>query len=298
MSWRILLGDAVAHFLDRRGVHVFKSRFDNPVPDLARLRRDRARHRRPSAMRGVDMNLAGQLELLRTKLARRRGECDFPVGPAKSPWDYSLGPKPSFGLLSAIALHAMVREERPRRVVEIGSGNSTLVAARAARMNAAEGAPVELTAIDPFPSFPLVGMPGLARHLERPVQDVDGEEFARLEAGDILFIDSSHVVATGNDVVHLFLDVLPRLARGVLVQVHDIFFPFDYPEDWILENRWFWNEQYLLQAFLAHNAAWRVEWCESHVKHAAADELERWLPGAARASVNGDSNSLWMRRVA
>jgi hypothetical protein len=91
--------------------------------------------------------------------------------------------------------------------------------------------------------------------------------------------------------------VLPRLRPGVLVQIHDIFFPHEYPRDWVLDNRWYWTEQYLVQAFLAFNDRFRVELCESWLKAKAREALERALPGFARPEVNARSNALWIRRI-
>jgi len=82
---------------------------------------------------------------------------------------------------------------------------------------------------------------------------------------DILFIDSSHVLKIGSDVQYEYLEILPRLAPGVLVHLHDIFLPMEYPKNWILTDHYFWNEQYLLQAFLIHNVAMKVLWAGSYM---------------------------------
>ena len=128
--------------------------------------------------------------------------------------------------------------------------------------------------------------------IETKVQDVDVEFFSQLESGDILFIDSSHTVKIGGDVNYLFLEVLPRLKAGVIVHVHDIFFPFEYRRDWVLEEFRFWTEQYLLQAFLIFNSEFEVLMANSYLNHyhrpdlkAAFPDLRRWIGG-----------SFWMRR--
>jgi hypothetical protein len=100
---------------------------------------------------------------------------------------------------------------------------------------------------------------GITRLLELKVQDVQLAEFARLQAGDILFIDSSHVAKTGSDVLHLYFEVLPRLAPGVRIHVHDIFLPFDYPRRWVLDENRSWNEQYLLRALLMYSSRFKVD---------------------------------------
>ena len=150
----------------------------------------------------------------------------------------------------------MVRHFQPRRIIEVGSGFSSLVFGQAAAKNKSSA----LICIDPFPHEfrKSNGIPALQSLIEKKVQDVDLEFFSQLESGDILFIDSSHTVKIGGDVNYLFLEVLPRLKAGVIVHVHDIFFPFEYRRDWVLEEFRFWTEQYLLQAFLIFNSEFEV----------------------------------------
>ena len=126
------------------------------------------------------------------------------------------------------------------------------------------------------------------------MQAVPLDVFARLGDGDILFIDSSHVARCGGDVPFLFLEVLPRLNRGVIVHVHDIFFPKEYPEEWLRQKFLFWNEQYLLQAFLAFNAAYEVVLSTSYLFHAYPDEVKATFP---RSPWWGAGGSFWMRRT-
>jgi hypothetical protein len=126
------------------------------------------------------------------------------------------------------------------------------------------------------------------------VQEVAMAEFEALNAGDILFIDSTHVARTGSDVVHEYLEILPRLRPGVLVHIHDIFLPFEYPRDWIMEARFFWNEQYLLQALLAHSRAFEVIW-PGYLMHRERPEV---LAGAFPAydAARHRPSSWWMVR--
>ena len=129
-------------------------------------------------------------------------------------------------------------------------------------------------------------------------EDLKPTFFQGLQPNDVLFIDSAHVVRTGGDVNHLFLEVLPRLQAGVYVHVHDIFFPFEYPRSWVVEERRFWSEQYLLQAFLMYNSAFEVVWCENYMKAKFPDEIERVLPGRFSYDDKSDASSFWMRKVA
>lgn len=197
---------------------------------------------------GIDLRGDEQLALVGALGAHRFAwDADRP-GPRYDPANDQFPPH------DAAVLYGMVRHLRPRRMVEVGCGWSTTVAAAAIRDGDVGTA---LTCIEPYPRAFLRDMADVLTLREAKVEHVPLEVFDALEAGDVCFIDSSHVVKTGSDVVHLFLEVLPRLARGVVVHVHDIFIPEDYPEGWV-RNGFNWNEQYLLQAFLAGHASAEV----------------------------------------
>jgi len=132
--------------------------------------------------------------------------------------------------------------------------------------------------------------------LKARVEDIEVEEILRLlSPGDILFIDSSHTIQTGGDVPYLFLEVLPRLQAGVLVHIHDIFFPFDYPSDWVMDG-WGWNEQYLVHAFLAGNKAFEILWPARYLWERQRAAIVELIPSAA--ALNRQPSSLWLRKVA
>ncbi|HEU4933959.1 MAG TPA: class I SAM-dependent methyltransferase [Pyrinomonadaceae bacterium] len=174
---------------------------------------------------------------------------------------------------------------QPQRIIEIGGGYSTQIAAKALAANR-KG---KLTCIEPYPER-LNG--SNVELIQERVEEMNVDFFSTLEANDILFIDSSHTVKFRSDVCYEFLEILPRLARGVWVHVHDIFFPHDYPAEWLINRRLALNEQYLLEAFLSFN------------KTFAPQLANHWLclehnESAARLWPNADNNSssFWMRRV-
>jgi len=283
-------------FWQARGVHILPVNFDMPVPDTGQL--DPRLWDRRSALPGIDMDETGQLALLDRFVTSYRAEYEqFPRLPTGEPHRYHVD-NGGFESVDGEVLYCMVRERRPRRVFEIGSGNSTKVTADAVCRNQADGAPAcQLVAFEPHPGEVLVqGLPGLTQLVPSCAQDIPLSRFDELEEDDILFIDSSHVLRVGSDVQYLFLEVLPRLRPGVLVHVHDIFLPAEYPREWIMEKHWFWNEQYLLQAFLSGNTSFQVLWASSylHLRHperlaaafASYDPATRW-PG-----------SFWIRKVA
>jgi predicted O-methyltransferase YrrM len=210
-----------------------------------------------------------------------------------------------FGAQDAFTYYGLIREQRPARVLEVGSGYSSLMAARAAARNGV----TQVTCIEPYPTDThnshLRAEAGF-RLIETPVQQVALETFTSLAAGDILFIDSSHVAKPNSDVEFLFFEVLPRIAPGVLVHVHDIFLPRGYTNYYYLDLNRHWNENYLLGALLLENPRWRVEIANAFVAdfghNAALNEIIVALAGGdaakrdALAAVAG-GGSIWLRRL-
>lgn len=296
---RLLFSKRSFDLFQRIGVHVTPNHFYSPVPDTRELDRRAGFWDEECDMPGVDLREAQQVDWLRNVLSPLRHECSFPLDPTGVPHEYFVR-NGAFGLISAAVLHCMIRHFSPRTFIEIGSGNSTCVSARAALMNQAEGKPVRLIAVEPFPNDVLRrGFPGLTRLIPEKAQDLGRDLFTELQAGDILFIDSSHVVRMGNDVLFLYLEVLPRLAKGVVVHIHDIFLPRHYPRRWVVEGRRFWAEQYLLQAFLALNPCFEVLWCGNLVQHKHPGALREVfpLPDGLPAEEGYASSSFWMRRI-
>jgi hypothetical protein len=200
----------------------------------------------------------------------------------------------SYEAVDAHILQAVIRQGRPRRVLEFGSGRSTLVTAAACQRNASDGWPVIFIAADPAPQPFIVPPPlGVSRFLAVGARGVDPGLFTQLEAGDIMFVDTTHTVKVGGEVNYLILDVLPRLAPGVIVHFHDIFLPFEYPREWIQARGFYWAEQYLLQAFLAENPCWRVSCATFAISRLFPERLAALVPEAPHVR----PSSLWLERV-
>src|ERR1044071_9524271 len=134
--------------------------------------------------------------------------------------------------------------------------------------------------------------PGLQTLIEKNVQEINLEFFSQLESGDILFIDSSHTVKIGGDVNYLFLEILPRLKPGVIVHVHDIFLPFEYRRDWVMDEFRFWSEQYLLQAFLTFNSEFEVLLANRYLAYRYLEDLKAAFPNLT----SWGGGSFWMPR--
>jgi predicted O-methyltransferase YrrM len=283
-----------------RGFHVTVNHFYEPVPDTTKLPPSTfTRERMPA---GVDFRDAAQLELLDVFQREYRREYEtLPAQPQSDPLQFYMR-NGAYEDVDAEILYCMVRHLKPKRIIEIGSGYSTLLALQACRKNAAEGCPAcDFKAVEPYPNELLKsGRAGVTSLIELPVQQVPLSEFERLTAGDILFIDSSHVLKIGSDVQYEFLEILPRLQPGVHIHVHDIFIPLEYPESWIRENGWFWSEQYLLEAFLAFNPRFEVTWAGRYMHLRQPERLRAAFPSYAAAANDAERQwpaSFWMRRV-
>jgi Methyltransferase domain len=191
--------------------------------------------------------------------------------------------------------YAVVRHLRPQRVLELGSGSSTLVLARACRANERAGHRTELHSVDPAPARDVdADLPGLTSHRRLRAQEVPLAEFRSLAASDVLFVDTSHTVKLGGEVAWLVLDVLPLLATGVWVHFHDIWLPYEYHRVLVEDMEMHWAEQYLLQAFLAGNPAFEVTLATQAIARADPGGLESLVP-----SYRGDNfpTSFWLRRT-
>jgi Methyltransferase domain len=279
---------------EQYGFHITPNHFYQPIPDVSQLKE--TLWERPADLAGIDMNDAGQLALLDQVCAQYKSEYNqFPDQPTSIAYEYYFN-QLMFRSVDAEILYCIIRHFKPARIVEIGSGFSTLVAAAACRKNHEAGYVTELTCVEPYPSDVLRrGVPGLARLIATKLEDVDVTLFTSLAANDILFIDSSHVLRIGNDVYYEYLHILPQMAPGVFVHVHDIFLPFEYPRQWVMDEYRFWTEQYLLQAFLMFNHSFKVVWGGSYMHHKYGDKLR----GAFR-SYNPEAvlpGSFWMQRV-
>ena len=190
---------------------------------------------------------------------------------------------PGYPQFDARTLYYFLREHKPRRYLEVGSGLSTFYASLAAARNSADGSPLQITCIEPYPFDALRALPGFEL-VEGYVQDTPLEVFESMESGDVLFIDSSHALKIDSDVAFLFLEVLPRLRPGVFVHVHDVHFPFNGPfpaDTWLFGERWpvYWNEAMVMQTFLAFNTSFEVLLSVPMLRHCDESFLRDKLHG-------------------
>jgi len=277
------------------GFHITPVHYYMPVPDTSSLAE--ILWNSQSALVGIDVNEISQQELLKNFLIYRQEYDSLPKVKTVNPCQYFVHNN-SFDSVDGEILYCMIRYFKPKKILEIGSGFSTILSAQAIQKNKMENAEdvCELEAVDPYPNEIIrTGFPGFSKLVSLRVQDIPLSSFEVLEKNDILFIDSSHVLKIGSDVQYLYLEVLPRLKSGVIIHIHDIFLPAEYPKNLVLKEHIFWNEQYLLQAFLTFNDHFKILWNGSfmHLKYPGLLEAafcsykrnEQW-PG-----------SFWMQKV-
>lgn len=242
----------------------------------------------PNEVPGIDLNLERQLQWVETL---KGYYADIPYPEQPEPGHRYYYENVYYSYTDAMMLYAFYRKLQPKKVIEIGSGFSS-----AAMLDARDQLqyPTHFTFIDPFPERLQSLLTEADRHtvsvIAQPVQQVDLALFDQLQAGDILFIDSSHVLKTGSDVHHNLFAILPRLQPGVYIHFHDVFWPFEYPREWVL-NGTNWNELYALRSFLMHNQAYSVE-CFGHYLHSRQERLFAEMP-TTRKNWGGN---LWVRK--
>ncbi len=267
--------------------------FYSPIPSLDEVKRDARRLFGPPArtIAGIDLNEAAQLALL-DDIKRYYRDLSFPD--KKSPGFRYFYQNLTYSFSDAIFLYGMIRHARPRRIVEVGSGSSSCVMLDTIDLHLDHQ--VTCTFIEPYPDrlLSLLRPQDLGRVtiLQERVQDVDPEPFLALDRNDILFIDSSHSVKIGSDVTYLLGEILPRLRPGVYVHFHDIFYPFEYPEEWVADGR-AWNEAYALRAFLTFNDTFEIVLFNTYLERFHREVFERDMPLCLR----NEGGSIWLRRV-
>jgi len=247
--------------------HYYEPRFDHRTPNPA-FSQDRD-------LGGIDWNVAAQLEMMeRFKFSDEL--LDIAQNkPEKIGFYLNNG---VFESGDAEYWYQIIRAIKPKKIIEVGGGNSTLMALKAIDKNRQDD-PVyrcEHICIEPY-EMPWLEAAGVSVFRSK-VEEIEPAFFSQLRAGDILFIDSSHVIRPQGDVLFEYLELLPSLEKGVIVHVHDIFSPKNYPKQWMQEEIRFWNEQYLLEAFLSHNSSWAIIGALNYLRHHHYEKLKAIAP--------------------
>jgi hypothetical protein len=268
--------------------------FYSPIADLKDIeRRQLVIWNKQKDMQAISLDASAQLALMHQSFKPYVSDIDFPVEKSADPTSYYYR-NDQFPVVDAEVLFCMLRHFKPRRMIEVGSGFSSLITAHVNRTFFA-GA-LNFSCIEPYPrQFLIDGVNGISDLVVQKVEDIPVSYFESLKDGDILFIDSSHVSKVGSDVNYLFFEIIPRLNKGVLVHIHDIFLPEEYPKKWVIDEGRHWNEQYLVRAFLQFNTAFEILWASHFMAQNHTQEVHGVFP---RFPSHGGGGSLWLRRVA
>lgn len=259
-------------FASKMGVIIMPKHYYVPISDPNFLDKNRYWNK-PSEMVGIDADPDDQMKALRSTVYLYKDEY--------ADWDYtkdiSVNAGPGFGYIEAQALHGYMRHLRPQKIIEVGSGVSTQCMLRALDLCRQEDPDYQfnITCVEPYPSEILKHDTRL-NLVERRVEDVDLVLFESLAEGDFLFIDSSHAIRTGSDVITIYNEILPRLKPGVFIHIHDIYFPYLFQRNPFSFMQW--HETSLLQAFLSFNESFSIQFSLSMLHYAKTDELNEVFP--------------------
>ncbi len=273
--------------LDRLGVFPIRNSYYEPQFKYAELDKVSLA---PRNLPGIDWNMDGQLDFL-SKLTYADELSDLSVPKGKLDFDIDNG---SFASGDAEYWYQIIRSVKPRKIIEIGSGNSTLMALRALEKNRADDSSYacEHICVEPYEA-PWLEQAGV-KLIRNLVENVDSSIISDLDENDILFIDSSHIIRPRGDVLFEYLELLPSLKKGVIVHIHDIFSPRNYPARWLRDEVLFWNEQYLLEAFLTNNHDWEIIGALNFLSHDHFDKVKKVAPFLAK---DRDPGSFYIRKI-
>lgn len=266
--------------------------FYSPIPSLDEIKRDESK-----IFGNIDREIIG-FELHETEQLKLLNEFvgyydEMPFQSHKQEGLRYYFENPAYSYSDAILLHCMIRHLKPKRVIEIGSGFSSCMALDTNELFFGDS--ITTTFIEPYPELLMSLIKDKDKNtiklISTRLQDVDLREFETLKANDILFIDSTHVSKINSDVNRIYFDILPRLSSGVYIHIHDIFYPFEYPKDWIYEGR-AWNEMYLLRAFLQYNSAFRIVLMNTFMEHFHESFFQQKMP----LCLKNTGGSIWIRK--
>ena len=257
--------------LDRMGLHVLPKHYYTPVPDLAWLDKNRSSWMGRSSLKGIEWDLPKQFEWL-------KNTCESHYNEVAGLESYSSfvegGSGPGYGPIESQVLHCFIRSHAPARIIEIGSGVSTMCMLQAAALNQRDGIRIpNITCVEPFPSKNLRQNKKIEL-VPKICQEVPLSLFESLSSGDLLFIDSSHALKVGSDVARIYLEIIPNLPPGVTIHIHDIYLPYLYPRD-VFSMPYWWQETALLAALLVNNQRLSVLSCLSALHYDYPDHLQR-----------------------
>ncbi|MEM7728609.1 MAG: class I SAM-dependent methyltransferase [Pseudomonadota bacterium] len=281
-----------ARIASMRELSVDPGHFYSPVVDTRSLDESVLRSPHDPSVKGIKVDAEAMQDFWRRLLPHMR-DADLPRQKTKGRRYYIENPAYREG--DAYVYQAILRETQPKRIIEIGSGFSSALLLDTVDTHFPDRP--HMTFIDPYPKL----LKSMMRRADRnsatiigqPVQDVDLDIFRTLEAGDILFIDSTHVLKTHSDVYWELAEILPILKRGVLIHFHDMFWPFEYPREWIFQDRRSWNELYAIQFFLMYQDVFEIVFFNQYFAYQHTTQVREEFG----AFLDNPGGGLWLRKT-
>jgi predicted O-methyltransferase YrrM len=267
--------------------------FYSPIPAIeeVRQREEEIFNKIPGEIPGIDLNVEEQLELL-NKFKKYYKE--QPFGSRKREGLRFYFENPSYSYSDAIVLYCMIRYLQPKKIIEVGSGYSSCIILDTNELFFGDS--ISCTFIEPYPQLLQSLIKGTDKMkievIQKNLQDVNLDKFSELAAGDIFFVDSTHVSKINSDVNYIFFKILPYLKSGVCIHFHDIFYPFEYPKEWVYQGL-AWNETYLLRAFLQYNNAFKIQFFNTYLEHFHREEFFDEMP----IPLKYVGASIWIKKV-
>jgi len=268
--------------------------FYSPIPSVADLRKSQRTiwpETMPENLPGIKLNFDEQVKLLDEFMPFYK---ELPFEQRKVSGLRYYFENPMYGYSDAVFLYCMMRKLKPRNIIEIGSGFSSCVMMDVNEFYLDDKAAI--TFIEPFPSKLISLMKGndkrQYRVLRKRLQDCELAEFSALQENDILFVDSTHIMKANSDVNQLLFKILPLLNKGVYIHFHDIFYPFEYTKEWVLDGG-AWNEAYALRAFLQYNHSFKIVLFNTFLEHFLKERFEAQMP----LCLKNPGGSIWIRKM-
>ena len=263
----------------------------SPIPSTDEIQKYNFDVPLPETVPGIDLNANEQLSLLDSFETFYK---ELPFSDKKSEGLRYYYENSAYTYSDAIFLYCMIRYLKPQKLIEVGSGFSSSVT-----LDTNEkfmGNSINCIFIEPYPQT-LESLltdndkKNITIHKKR-LQEIPLEIFKELSKNDILFIDSTHVTKFNSDVNYVFHEILPVLAQGVYIHFHDVFYPFEYPKEWLLEGR-AWNEQYMLRAFLEYNKNFEIVLFNTYLESMFEAQVKNRFP----LLYKNTGGSIWIKKI-
>lgn len=281
----------IKKFLHSKGLYRLAfppGHFASPIPDTSEILQQAHLFDKTQEVGDIEMNEEQQRTLFRELLEIARSAPYLGSGKHRYQFDNQM-----LGSMDGLMLYSMIHKFQPKNIIEVGSGYSSAIMLDVNNLERDNS--MKLTFIEPYPDRLNSLLKDEDRRaaiiLEQKIQEVDLEQFKSLGHNDILFLDTSHIVKTGNDVVFWLFNILPKLNSGVIIHIHDIFWPFEYPKHWIEQQKCY-TEIYLIRAFLMNNPAYEILHFNSFIQYKERELIDRELPVLNQS----EGGSLWIRK--